>query len=61
MISLVDHVFIKSDLTVVLLIDIQVLNQALVKEVFKVSGVKKNVLQNMIKIKINYTLYCMEN
>lgn len=55
MISLANHVFIKSDLTVVLLIDIQVLHQALMQKVFKVSGVKKNVFQNMIKIEINYT------
>lgn len=43
--SLVNHVFIKGNLTVILLIDIQVLHQALVQEVFKVSGVKESAFQ----------------
>lgn len=43
--SLVNHVLIKSDLTVVLLVDVQVLHQALVQKVFKVSAVKKSVFQ----------------
>lgn len=37
---LADHVFIKGDLTVVLLIHIQVLHEALVQEVFECSGFK---------------------
>lgn len=36
--SLGNHVFIEGDLTVVLLIDIQVLHQALMQKVFKVSA-----------------------
>lgn len=36
--SLVNHVFIEGDLTVVLLIDIQVLHQAFMQKVFKVSA-----------------------
>lgn len=68
-ISLVNHVFIKGDLTVILLIDIQVLHQALMQKVFKVSGVKKSVFQND-KIQVSCTknkiyqsicccIYCM--
>lgn len=37
--SLVDHVFIKGDLTVILLIDIQILHQALVQKILKCPGV----------------------
>lgn len=36
-----DHVFVKGDLAVVFLIDIQIFHQALMQEVFKVSGEKK--------------------
>lgn len=36
-----DHVFIKGDLTVIFFIDIQIFHQALMQEVFKVSGDKK--------------------
>lgn len=42
--SLVNHVFIKGDLTVILLIDIQVLHQALMKEILKGSAAKNSVL-----------------
>lgn len=38
-----NHVFVKGDLTVILLIDIQVFHQALMQEVFKVSAGKKSV------------------
>ena len=47
--SLVNHVLIKSDLTVVLLIDVQVLHQALVQKVFKVSAVRKSAFQKWWK------------
>lgn len=40
--SLVNHVFIEGDLTVVLLVDIQVLHQAFVQKVFKVSAGKNS-------------------
>lgn len=36
-----DHVFVKGDLTVIFLIDIQIFHQALMQEVFKVSGGQK--------------------
>lgn len=36
-----DHVFVKGDLTVIFLIDIQIFHQALMQEVFKVSADEK--------------------
>lgn len=44
--SLVDHVFIKRDLTVVLLVDIQILHQALVQKIFKGPGIKTGCFLN---------------
>lgn len=55
--SLVNHVFIQGDLTVILLVDIQVLHQALVQEILKGSGVKKSMFQN----DKNEMTICMKN
>lgn len=41
--SLVYHVFIEGDLTVILFVDIQVLHQPVVEKVFKVSRSKNRV------------------
>lgn len=43
--SLANHVLIKGDLTIILLVDIQVLHQALVQEILKGPGVKKSEFQ----------------
>lgn len=47
MTSLGNHVFIKGDLTVILFIDIQVLYQAFMQKIFKVSGGMKGAFYKM--------------
>lgn len=51
--SLVDHVFIKRDLTVILLIDIQILHQALVQKILEGSGIKNVSFLNYTRLSTN--------